>query len=171
MGMDISTQPAGPFLYFGYGSNLDVDRLRMHCPSAQFVSTARLPDFRFAFSIESKNTWLGGVGDMQPAPGDEIWGALWLIGPEDSHGLDEQEGLFRDPPAYRRVRVEVTTPAGDVVACRSYAVATPDPDGFLPSPAYRDTVVRGARRIGLPDAYIGRLEAIPDNGRQGAGPH
>ena len=65
MGMDISTQPAGPFLYFGYGSNLDVDRLRMHCPSAQFVSIARLADFRLAFSIESKHTWLGGVGDMQ----------------------------------------------------------------------------------------------------------
>ena len=107
---------------------------------------------------------------MQPAPGDEIWGALWLIAAEESHDLDEQEGLFRDPPAYRRVTVEVTTPAGDVVRCRSYAVAQPDLAGILPSPAYRDTVVRGARRIGLPEAYIARLEAIPDNGRQGGGP-
>ncbi|MGE3856052.1 MAG: gamma-glutamylcyclotransferase [Dehalococcoidia bacterium] len=168
---ETSEAPAGPFLYFGYGSNLDVDRLRMHCPSAQLVSIARLADYRFAFSIESKNTWLGGVGDMQPAPGDEIWGALWLIAAEDSRGLDEQEGLFRDPPAYRRVTVRVTTPAGDEVRCRSYAVAQPNLEGYLPSPAYRDTIVRGARRIGLPEAYIARMEAIPDNGRQGGGPH
>ncbi|MSQ31514.1 MAG: gamma-glutamylcyclotransferase [Dehalococcoidia bacterium] len=167
----MSAEPAGPFLYFGYGSNLDVDRLRVHCPSAQFVSIARLAGYRLAFSIESKHTWLGGVGDMQPARGDEIWGALWLIAAEESRTLDEQEGLFRDPPAYQRVTIEVTTPASDVVRCRSYAVAAPDPAGFLPSPAYRDTVVRGARRIGLPEAYIARLAAIPDNGREGGGPH
>jgi hypothetical protein len=153
----ISDTPAGPFLYFGYGSNLDVDRLRLHCPSAQLVSVARLADHRFVFSIESKNTWLGGVGDMQPAPGDEIGGALWLIAAEDSRGLDEQEGLFRDPPAYQRVTVSVTTPAGDEVRCRSYAVTAPNLQGDLPSPAYRDTVVRVARRIGLPAAYIARL--------------
>ena len=164
--------PAGPFLYFGFGSNLDVDRMHGHCPGARFVSIARLADYRFAFSIESKNTWLGGVGDMQPAPGDEIWGALWLIPAEESHALDEAEGLFRDPPAYRRVTIEVTTPAGDVVRCRSYAVAAPDPDGFLPSPGYRDTIVGGARAIGLPEAYVARLAAIPDNGRAGGGaPH
>ncbi|MFA7249425.1 MAG: gamma-glutamylcyclotransferase [Dehalococcoidia bacterium] len=161
--------PAGPFLYFGYGSNLDADRMRSHCPSARLVSIARLADHRLAFSIESKNTWLGGVGDMQPAPGDEIWGALWVIAAGDSRSLDEAEGLTRVPPAYRRVTVEVTTPAGDVVRCRSYAVADPHPEGYLPSPAYRDTLVRGAQGIGLPEAYIARLAAIPDNGRAGGG--
>ena len=171
MADQISDAPAGPFLYFGYGSNLDVDQLRRDCPSAQLVSIARLPDHRFAFSIESKNTWHGGVGDLQPEPGDEIWGALWLIAAEDGRALDDHMGLFRDPPAYRRVAVQVTTPAGDEVRCRSYAVAAPNLEGYLPSPAYRDTVVRGARRIGLPEAYIARLEAIPDNGRAGGGAH
>ncbi|MEI7926515.1 MAG: gamma-glutamylcyclotransferase family protein [Chloroflexota bacterium] len=171
MTAESSSQPAGPFLYFGYGSNLDLAQLRSHCPSAQLVSIARLADYRFAFTIESKNTWLGGVGDMQPAPGDEVWGALYIIGAEDSRSLDDHMGLFRDPPAYRRTEVEVTTPAGDVVRCRSYTVATPNLDGYLPSPAYRDVVVQGARAVGLPASYIARLEAIPDNGRVGGGAH
>lgn len=162
---DIQHAPDGPFLYFGYGSNLDPEQLRRHCPSAQFVSVARLPDFRFALTIESKNTWGGGVGDLQPAPGDEVWGALWLIAAGDSHALDDHMGCFRDPPAYRRTAVAVTTPAGDQVRCRSYTVAAPHPDGFLPSPAYLEAVVRGARAVGLPAGYIARLEAIPDNGR------
>ena len=165
----MTDQPGGPFLYFGYGSNLDLEQLRAHCPSASFVSIARLADHRFALTIESQNTWLGGVGDMQLTPGDEIWGALWLIAAEDSPALDGHMGLLREPPAYARTTVEVTTPAGDVVRCRSYAVAAPHLEGYLPSPAYRDAVVRGARGIGLPEAYIERLAAIPDNGRVGGG--
>ncbi|GMU39643.1 MAG: hypothetical protein AMXMBFR23_05090 [Chloroflexota bacterium] len=164
-------QPDGPFLYFAFGSNLDAERLRMHAPSARLVAPARLEGYRLGFTIESKRSWLGGVGDMVGAPGETLWGALWIIDAAESHGLDEQEGVFRDPPAYRRVTVEVTTAAGDVVRCRSYRVAHPDPQGFLPSPAYRDTVVRGARAIGLPEAYIARLAALPDNGRQGGVAH
>jgi len=55
-----------PFLYFGYGSNLDEERLHIHCPSARLVGIARLADHRLAFSIESKNTWHGGVADVRP---------------------------------------------------------------------------------------------------------
>lgn len=162
----MTDEVAAPFLYFGYGSNLEADGMRSHCPSAQLVSIARLAGYRFAFTIESRNTWLGGVGDMQSDATDEIWGALWVIAAEDSHALDDHMGLFREPVAYRRTTVEVTTPAGDVVRCRSYVVADPHLEGYLPSPAYRDAVVRGARAIGLPVAYIARLEAIPDNGRR-----
>ena len=38
-------------------------------------------------------------------------------------------------------------------------------------PAYLDTLLRGARAIALPDAYIARLEAIEHNGYDGARPH
>lgn len=163
--------PASPFLYFAYGSNLSRTRLHLHAPSAQLVSIARLADYRLAFSIESKRSWLGGVGDILPAPGDEVWGALWVIAPEHSRHLDEQEGVFRDPPAYRRITVEVTTPAGDLVRCRCYQVVTPDPGGFPPSPAYKDTIVTGARELALPAPYLARLEAIEDNGIQGGSAH
>jgi len=159
--------PAGPFLYFAYGSNLDEARMHMHAPSARLISIARLEGYRLAFSLESKRSWLGGVGDIVASEGDEAWGALWVIDAEHSRPLDEQEGVFRDPPAYRRLTVEVTTPAGDHVRCRSYQVVTPEPAGFLPSPAYKETILRGARAIGLPEAYLARLEALADNGREG----
>ena len=167
--------PHGPFLYFGYGSSLDITRLHLHCPSARLVTIARRAGVRLAFSIESKRTWLGGVANMLPAsgdaaaPGDEVWGALYLIDAAESRVLDEQEGLFRDPPAYRRETVEVTTPAGDIVRCRSYVVADPNLEGFLPSPAFKATLLRGARALGLPPTYIARLEALADNGVAGGG--
>lgn len=160
-----------PFLYFGYGSNLDEERLHIHCPSAQLVGIARLGDHRLAFSIESKNTWHGGVADIRPEPGGEVWGALWAIDEEHSEPLDRQEGIFRDPPAYRRITVDLESVAGDRVTCRSYQVVDPDPDGLLPSPAYRDTILRGARAVGLPSDYLAGLEGIGDNGYVGGGPH
>jgi gamma-glutamylcyclotransferase (GGCT)/AIG2-like uncharacterized protein YtfP len=160
-----------PFLYFGYGSNLDEARLHIHCPSARLVTTARLADHRLAFSIESKNTWHGGVADIRPEAGREVWGALWLIDEEHSEPLDRQEGVFRDPPAYRRIVVDLETAAGDRVTCRSYQVVTPDPAGIRPSPAYRETILRGARALALPEPYLRGLEAIEDNGYAGAGPH
>ena len=158
------------FLYFAFGSNLDEARLHIHCPSARFLSVARLADHRLAFTIESRNTWHGGVADILPAPGREVWGALWMVAGAHSRPLDEQEGVFREPPAYRRYRVTVETPAGDVVACRSYQVAAPNLEGIGPSPAYKETILRGARAIGLPAAYLESLTAIDDNGYEGGGP-
>lgn len=157
--------PDSPFLYFGYGSSMDADRMRQTAPHARLIGPARLDGHALAFSIESKNTWHGGVADILPAPDDEVWGALWLVPPEESHALDEHEGVFRDPPAYRRVTVEVTTPAGDRVRCRSYQVVAPDPRTPPPSRAFRDTLVRGARTVGLPASYVARLAALPDNGQ------
>ena len=162
---------SAPFLYFGFGSNLEAARLQIHCPSARFLTTARLADHRLAFSIESKNTWHGGVADVRPEPGSEVWGALWLIDDEHSEPLDRQEGLFRDPPAYRRIQVPLKTANGDLVTCRSYEVADPHPDGYLPSPAYLETMLRGARAVALPEHYLAALEAIEHNGFVGGGPH
>ncbi len=160
-----------PFLYFGYGSNLDRERLHIHCPSAQLITIARLADHRLAFSVESKNTWHGGVADIRPEPGAEVWGALWVIGDEHSELLDRQEGAHRDPPVYQRLSVELETANGDRVSCRSYQVVTPDPEGHRPSPAYHDTILRGARALELPAGYIESLEAIEHNGYVGGGPH
>ena len=157
--------PESPFLYFGYGSSMDADRMRQTAPHARLIGPARLPDHVLAFSIESKNTWHGGVADILPSPGDEVWGALWLVPPEESHALDEHEGVFREPPAYRRVTVEVTTPSGDRVRCRSYQVVMPDPRTPPPSKAFKETLLRGARTAGLPAFYVARLAALPDNGR------
>ena len=155
------------FLYFAFGSNLDHTRMRRHYPSARFLTAARLPDHRLAFTLESRNTWHGGVADVLPSAGDDVWGALWLMRAEDGHALDEYEGVFRDPPAYEHYQVTVMTSAGERVSCRSYHVASPDLAGFAPSPQFKETLLRGARACGLPEDYIARLEAIADNGCSG----
>jgi hypothetical protein len=160
--------PEPPFLYFAFGSNLSHERLRSHCPSARFLAPARLDDHRLAFTIESRNTWHGGVADVLPSEGDAVWGALWLINGDDSQALDEYEGVLRDPSAYERYVVTVETEQGDRITCRSYRVVSPNLHGFAPSPAFKATLLTGARECALPDAYIAMLDAIADNGYQGS---
>ena len=167
----MASESAAPdFLYFAFGSNLDEQRLHLHCPSARFVLPARLAGHRLAFTIESQRSWHGGVADVLPSPGDEVWGVLWVIAGAHSRALDEQEGVFREPPAYRRYRVTATTAGGDRVDCRSYRVVAPNLNGLAPSPAYQQTLLRGARAAGLPAAYLAMLEAIEDNGYAGGRP-
>ncbi len=156
-----------PFLYFSYGSNLDIEHLRSTCPSARFIAPARLDAHRLAFTLESKNTWHGGVPDILPTPGDTVWGALYLIDAADSSALDDAEGVSRTPPAYARYPVTVTTQAGDTILCRSYHVVTPNLSGIAPSPAFKCTLLRGARTSRLPDIYVAQLAAIADNGYAG----
>lgn len=149
-----------PFFYFGFGSNLNKSRLHIHCPSAQFLTIAELPHFRLSFTIRSENTWQGGVGDIQPSSDESVWGALWLIDGEDSEELDKQEGVFRTPPAYQRKNVQVRTPADDLITCRTYQVVSPNLAGYSPSLTYKETMLKGAKEIGLPDYYIDFLENI-----------
>lgn len=146
------------FLYFGYGSNLSRRRLHRSCPSARLVSSARLPDYRLAFTRRSER-WGGGVADVLPAPGAEVWGVVWRITTEESDALDRQEGLHLDPPAYRRIELLVQPPTGEPLACRSYVVAAPSAEHIPPAAAYLDTMLSGARDGGLPEPYIEQIAA------------
>ena len=61
-------------LCFAYGSNLDLRRFRRRCPGATGVGRGRLPEFQLAFTRYSRAE-KGGVADIVPQPGAEVWGA------------------------------------------------------------------------------------------------
>ena len=149
---------AGTFHCFGYGSNLLGSRLRESCPSAVFVTAARLSGYRLAFTRRSTR-WDGGVADIIEAPDAEVWGAVWRIPLDERPALDRQEGLHLDPPHYRRIAVTVTTPDGADFECLTYQVATREAEHIAPSPAYLDTMVRGAAEVGLPAGYVDGMQA------------
>ena len=68
--------------------------------------------------------------------------------------------MHATPPRYRRIEVAVTTPGGDFLDCLAYQVMEPEADHIAPPAAYLDTMLRGARAAGLPEAYITQIEAI-----------
>lgn len=104
---------------------------------------------------------------------------MWRIALDERPTLDRQEGLHLDPPHYRRIAVTVTTPDGGDFECLAYQVATREAAHIAPSPAYLDTMLRGAAEVGLPGAYVDGMQTAaketphrlggPSEGRQSNG--
>jgi gamma-glutamylcyclotransferase len=139
-------------LLFAYGSNLAASEIGAWCPDARFAGVARLPGYRLALRRRSIR-WRGGAVDLVPAPGDEVWGALYELPDGTLERLDTKEG---EGWAYRRVPIEVEL-GGRAVAAEAYEVIDKEPDEVPPTPEYTAVVVGGARERGLPKEYVERL--------------
>jgi gamma-glutamylcyclotransferase len=141
-------------LLFAYGSNLAASEIGAWCPEARFAGVARLPDHRIALNRRSIR-WGGGAVDVVPAPGEEVWGALYEVPDTALAGLDAKEGQGW---AYRRVDVDVER-AGRPIAATAYEVVEKEPEEVPATPEYAALLVRAARERGLPDHYVRRLLA------------
>lgn len=142
-------------LYFAYGSNMDPDQMATRCPNTSAVGPARLAGWRLTFTRDSPG-WGGGVGHIELAPGDEVWGVLWDATEADMAALDEYEGVAAG--AYVRDRVSVVGGDGAAVEADVYIAV---PRGYKqPSRRYLDALLRGAEAHGLPATYIERLRTL-----------
>lgn len=161
----------GTFLYFAYGSNLLAKRIHIQNPTAIFLDTAKLDNHRIDF-IRVSNRWNGASATIVPAEGEYVWGALWEISNENSDSLDDQEGVNTN--FYFVKNVTVTRRNGEFTLCRTYEqcmrpilikAGETIPEDRLPSKTYMETIVNGAKQIGLPNDYITMLENIKHNGK------
>jgi len=140
--------------YFAYGANLDFRRFGRRCPGATVLGRARLDGYRLGFTRYSRDE-KGGVADIVPEPGAEVWGALYEIDAACFAALDDYEGA---PRAYRRETLRVVDDAG---AEREAVVYVANRTGeFAPSRAYLAQITRGAREHGLPEEYVRVIETV-----------
>jgi gamma-glutamylcyclotransferase len=141
--------------YFAYGSNLWIDQMAARTgPIGQGDDRpriARLSDHRVVFNMQGED---GRVYANVECPGDGVIGVIYRCTPAALDKLDVYES------GYERRRVLVTDDGGVTVEAVAY-VAKVDrvANGRKPSAEYLERVVRGARQHGLPEAYIGAIEA------------
>lgn len=140
-------------LYFAYGSNLKISRMRRRIPSARVVGPARLPGRSLA--LDKRGADGSGKANLVEDPAGCVWGALYAI--ERAHW----EQLDRFEPGYERVAVEVLAPGDAALAAQTYVAVrrTRDP---LPFDWYKRLLVEGAREHRLPDGWVARLERLPE---------
>jgi gamma-glutamylcyclotransferase len=136
--------------------------MRARCPTVQFLCRARLRDYQLVFPRKSIR-WDCGVAGIVPGPGHEVWGVVYDVADGDVPLLDKTEGYYPKRPlsksAYTRKEVTVTR-EGDSAArlpVQTY-FAVPQPNPPLPSRAYLQLIVEGARFWNLPPEYIHSLE-------------
>ena len=150
-------------LYFAYGSNLNLRRMRRHASRATPVSVARLDGYKLVFRR---------FIDIVPDKKGIVWGAVYDITPACERSLDAYEDC---PALYRKitVRVDVT---GELKEAMAYVM---NEQGFAP-PAidYFTVVAQGYREwkldpTPLTKARIAVMHDQPMNKRPpggGAGP-
>jgi gamma-glutamylcyclotransferase (GGCT)/AIG2-like uncharacterized protein YtfP len=138
-------------LYFAYGSNLVIARMRQRVPSARALGRARLDGRRLALDKRGRDG--SAKANLRPDPAAHVWGALYRLDPRHWPALDACE------PGYARVAVEVRAGAGERVAAETYVaqVHTDEPawDWYL------GLLLQGARDHGLPEEYRTWLASLP----------
>ncbi len=144
-------------LYFSYGSFLDFETLRGHCPGARFVARAVLPNWEVQFNFMSR-TYGGGVTGIEPAVGRVVRGIVYDVSPEEMMRLDAVEAVPEG--LYYRQTLLVVDEEGKLLRAATYRTANPR-GPFKPTRRYLGLVVKGAREHGLDPQYIEELERTP----------
>ncbi|CAJ0959539.1 unnamed protein product, partial [Mesorhabditis belari] len=144
------------FYYFAFGSNLLQERIRIQNKGAIFHNIGLLNGFRLTF-VEYGERWRGGVASIIEAPDGHVWGCVWKVPFEFSDELDRQEA------GYHRLEVAIES-NGETIICRTYQYNGNHHKFHAPSPHYKMVIITGAREHELPEDYLKKLEAIPDNG-------
>lgn len=103
------------YLYFSYGSNLNMDQMSRRCPESLPLETAELPTHKLLFRGSSKRGY--GVATVEHNIGTKVPGALWAVTERDFATLDRYEGY---PSLYERNAVKVITEEGKVVEAVTY---------------------------------------------------
>jgi gamma-glutamylcyclotransferase len=152
--------------YFAYGSNMSLPRLAARAPSAQLVGVARLERHALRFHKPGSRDGTGKCDAFETGdPADAVAGALYSMLASDLPRLDAAEGAGH---GYERRQVSVTTASGATVLAETY-IATAKADGLRPLDWYLEHVLRGARELGLPPAYVAAIEAVAADADADAG--
>ncbi|MGZ8425774.1 MAG: gamma-glutamylcyclotransferase family protein [Candidatus Binatia bacterium] len=144
--------------YFAYGSNLHWPQMQRRCPSAKFVTIAKLPDYEFGITRHSRLRDCG-TANVCAVAGREVWGAVYDVSEAD---LDVMDG-FED--GYHREFLSVyATDNGNVPLQVLVYVAAIESNVPLPNPQYKRLILEGARHWHMPSTYIAMLETIETAG-------
>ncbi len=149
-------------LYFAYGSNLNWNQIKGRCPSAEFFTAAKLKDYRLAFTRKSERRG-GGSADAVPEPGCNVWGIVYQMDENEITALDEAEDYVpgRAQNSYTRQQCYVYADGNEekpILVWLYFAEKQENPP--LPSAAYKQLIVEGAKHWRLPQEYIQELEQI-----------
>lgn len=138
-------------LYFAYGSNLALARMRERVAGAEAVGAARLDGFRLCLDKCGRDG--SGKANLREDAAEVVWGVLYRFDLREWPRLDAFE------PGYERIAVSVAVGGTSVDAFTYRSLdLTQDP---VPFAWYKRLLVEGARAHALPDDWIRHLEALP----------
>ncbi len=136
--------------YFAYGSNMDVEQMRVRCPASQVIGTARLDGYRFRINRR-------GVATVVAEAGAVVWGVIWDLTREDERTLDGYEGVPSGLYSKEEIRVDALRclDLSDGIRALTYVAA--DSRSGVARAGYVERVIEAALHHGLPQEYAEEL--------------
>jgi cation transport regulator ChaC len=145
-----------PIWYFAYGSNMNerLFRERRHMTWLE-VRVGRLHGYRLAFTIGGgMKPGVSAPANIVDAPGDSVYGALYLLPLHKFARLDNSEGK-----QYGYLWTEAEDLAGNRLPVVTFKVPHVAHEGY-PGRAYLNLIREAARQRGLPAEYIAFLDNV-----------
>ena len=154
--MPTTTDREATAIYFAYGSNMSVRRLRARVSSAVPLGVGWIADRRLRFHKRGRDG--SGKCDIAPCLGRQAHGVLFAIDAVQVADLDRIEGVGR---GYSRQEVDVHVSAERCRRAFTYRAEPEYIDAALkPYRWYRTHVIIGATEANLPAAYVREIEMV-----------
>ena len=145
-----------PIWYFAYGSNMNerLFRERRHMTWRE-ARVGRLRGYRLVFTIGGgMRPGVSAPANIVDAPGDIVYGALYLLPLHKFARLDNSEGK-----QYGYLWTEAEDLAGNRLPVVTFKVPHAAPEG-RPGTGYLNLIREAARQRGLPADYIAFLDSV-----------
>ena len=124
------------YLYYAYGSNLNLGQMEYRCPDAEVMGTAQLEEHELFFHK---------VASVRPESNSIVMGGLFNVSKDDLASLDRYEGY---PHLYRREVLPVRC-EGRVYQAIVY-IMNGDLEEVPPSDSYYDCIEEGYGDFSIP---------------------
>ncbi|HEP1782447.1 TPA: gamma-glutamylcyclotransferase [Streptococcus suis] len=137
--------------YIAYGSNLNIQQMRMRCPGARIIGTSVIKDYQLLF----KGSKTGSYLTIEPMEGAEVPVVIWEVTETDEKALDRYEGY---PNFYYKKEMNL-----DIKGIRTGKVRRRDAFIYImheerelgiPSWYYVNTCLDGYRAFGFNEKYL-----------------
>ena len=133
--------------YLAYGSNLSIEQMLLRCPTAVYMGTGEIKDYRLLFRGSKTGNYL----TIEKKKGRSVPVVVWKVGETDEAALDLYEGY---PRFYRKEEMEIQvknlidgTPIGMLLAF-VYVMDEKRPLG-RPTSRYLGICMEGYERFGF----------------------
>lgn len=148
--------------YFAFGSNMNIERLetarlRPEGLRVHEVVGGRLDDYRVCFDKTASSLILGGVTNIQPSPGECVYGTLNQVNQAALDILDRYEAVADN--LYQRIKVRCQRSDGQWVDAVAYQAQPPFDSDARPCREYLGHLLAG--QAYLPAEYFERLKTWP----------
>lgn len=144
------------FLYFGYGSNINLVSLKAKGVMPLRSCRALLKGWELTFNVKHWFRHEGGMGNIRPREGHLVEGVMHQCQDEHLAILDAVEAYGI---GYDRIEVEVESQGKRFKALAYVGLPEYLDDNCKPTERYMNIMIKGAREAALSESYIYNLNS------------